>query len=430
MNEKRFHFLRDQIAHTSRYNLLLHKEIRKLQEYNALSENAQNELKEKRAEECIRHAIRHSSFYADFYKGRFSKNFSFQDFSSLPIINKWNIIANTKRLATVPMLLLKEGQTSGTSGTPMSVYRSWGDILRDNAYVWFYRSTHGLNIGDPIVIIRGKLARDQLYHYNKAENSLYLSAYMLSKSNTSLFAKMIIDFKPKAVCAWPGSVFTLVNLMSESGFRIHVPLVFTASESLYSFQRDKIEKYFNAKIFDYYGNGERSIALGQCEYGNYHEMPLYSINEFLDKGVITTSLISKAYPIIRYYIDDYFVMMQEICKCGRTKGVKNIDGRSDDAVVVADGSLVTGLSLVFRGVHHLLYAQIVQDYINEVQVNVVVTNAFSHADELQIYKQLKDKLGKTLVIRLNTVEEKDLIKSKSGKFQLVISNIKKHQRRE
>jgi phenylacetate-CoA ligase len=326
-------------------------------------------------------------------------------------------------ISTVPVRFLKQAFTSGTSGSPLVVYRSAVCILKENAYLWYFKISHGLNIGDPIISMRGNLDNKTLHYYNKSENTLYLSSYLLTKTNIKTYAQLIADFKPKGILSYPSSLFTLVNLLEETGLKAHIPLLFTSSETFYPFQKEKIEKVLGGKSFDWYGNAERSLALGQCEAGNYHEMPLYSINEFTGDGAIATSLINKSFPLIRYHVEDTFQMMTTECACGRGTGISSVEGRVDDVVMFYDGSQVGRLGLAFQGINNLRYAQIIQEDLAGITVNLVTTPEFTKADQDLILKKLKLRLNNSLIITFNKVQEDAIIKTKAGKYKLVISRL-------
>ena len=413
--------LKEQLLFLSKHNFMLEYEIDKIRQHEHLSEEEHTALKRKKALELIRFSKKHSAFYRNLYHDIDVEKEDVYD--QLPMIYKRDILLHKKEMCTTLPMFLKEGLTSGTSGTPLAVYRSPGSIIRENAYVWYFRSSHGLNVGDPIVSMRGKLDRSTLSYYNKAENVLFLSIYLLSAPNIRKYAQLIKEFQPKAICALPSSMYTFVNLLNQEGVDLHVPMVFTASSTLYPFQRDKIETTLSTKLIDWYGNAERTITLGQCAHGNYHEFPMYSLNEFRSDGVITTSLTNRSFPLIRYFVDDRFTMLNGPCPCGRTKAIRSIEGRFEDAVVLSDGTLVNGLGIGFQGIQHLQYAQIIQEEVNRIRVNLVTSPGFNKLDEGLILKRLQQRLNDSVGIEFFYVQEEDIVKSAAGKFTLVISRL-------
>lgn len=415
--------LKEQLLFLSKHNFMLQHEIEKIRQHEHLSEEEHTRLKTKKAIELVHFAKKHSSFYRNHYRNIDVENLTEEDYYALPMIFKRDILSHRNAMCTTMPLFLKEGLTSGTSGSPLSVYRSPGSIIRENAYVWYFRSSHGLNVGDPIVSMRGKLDSSTLSYFNKAENTLYLSIYLLSPAHIRKYAQLIKDFQPKAICALPSSMYTFVNLLNQEGVDLHVPKVFTASSTLYPFQRDKIENTLSTTLIDWYGNAERTITLGQCAHGNYHEFPMYSLNEFRRNGVVTTSLTNRSFPLIRYFVDDKFTLLDGPCACGREKAIRSIEGRFEDAVVLSDGSLVNGLGIAFQGIQHLQYAQIVQDQINQLNVNLVTAPGFTTDDQESILKRLRQRMNDSVEIRFHHVQEKDIIKTAAGKFTLVICKL-------
>jgi phenylacetate-CoA ligase len=305
----------------------------------------------------------------------------------------------------------------------LDIYRSAGAILKENAYVWQYRISKGLKLGDPFVSMRGALDNKTLQYYNKAENTLYLSSYLLSKANIRKYADLLRDFKPKAIFAFPSSLFTLCNLLEEAGLKVQVPYLFTSSETLYPFQRDRIQQVLGGRIYDRYSTAERTALLHECEHGNYHPAAKYALQEYTEKFVVSTSFINKGFPLIKYRIEDSFRFMDQPCACGKGAGIASIEGRVDDVVLLEDGTRIGRLGVAFQGIPNLQYAQIVQEGKNEINVNIVGTPVFGRADEDLLEKKLRKRLNGSIVINFNKVEEKDIIKTKSGKFKLVISKV-------
>lgn len=415
--------IKDSIAYYSRHNFLLLRQIVRLNELEKKDPREIQKLEEKEALKMIRFAAENSPFYKNLYAGIDLSGPFEEVYPKLPVITKADIRENETKIITDPVHILKKAHTSGTSGSPLNMYRSAGGILKENAYVWQFRLMHGLEMGDPIVSMRGVLDNKTLHYYNKAENTLYLSSYLLSKATIHKYANLLNDFKPRAILAFPSSLFTLSNLLEEAGLNVQVPLLFTSSETLYPFQREKIEKILSARIFDRYSTAERTILLHECDYGNYHKAPKYGYVEFLERGVITTGFINKAFPLIKYRIDDSFRFMDKPCACGRGIGIAAIEGRVDDVVLLEDGTRIGRLGVAFQGIPCLRYAQIIQEEKTAIKVNVVATPAFRKADQDLLEKKLRQRLNNSIVINFNRVDESEIIKTSSGKFKLVISKV-------
>jgi phenylacetate-CoA ligase len=158
-------------------------------------------------------------------------------------------------------------------------------------------------------------------------------------------------------------------------------------------------------------------------HGNYHAAAKYGISEFKEVGVVTTGFINKGMPLIKYRIDDTFRMMDKPCACGKGTGIQSIEGRVDDVVLLEDGVHVGRLGVAFQGIPYLQYAQIIQENRKGISVNIVTLPEFRKQDEELLEKKLRQRLNNTLSIHFNRVEEKDIIKTASGKFKLVVSKV-------
>ena len=168
---------------------------------------------------------------------------------------------------------------------------------------------HGYHLGDPVVSLRGTLNRNTFSYFDKSNNVLYLSSYHLKSERIDEYYKLIEEFKPKVIKAYPSSMHILSTELYKKGLKLDIPVAFTSSEVLHGFQKDIVERTLNTKIYDWYGNAEQTIALGQFEDELYREFPLYSHTEFENDHLITTSFINSAFPLIRYRVDDIVQML-------------------------------------------------------------------------------------------------------------------------
>lgn len=416
-------WLKERVDYWFHNNFYVRNQMKKFKKGEMLSSEYLESWKQKEFLKLVKKAKSSSPFYREVYAS-IDLNGSFEEvYQRLPVLYKDQVRANAKRIATVPLRFLKKAHTSGTSGSPLEVYRSPISMMKESAYLWHHRATHGYHLGEPLISMRGNLDNKTMYKFSKAENTLFMSSYLLSKKNIHKYAELINDFKPKAILAFPSSVFSLTTLSEEAGLSVHIPLIYTSSETLYPFMRERVEKGLNGKMFDWYGNAERTIALGQCRCGNYHEPPYYGVFEYTDKGVITTSLINQSFPLIKYYVDDTFKQMTTPCECGRGIGVSAVEGRVDDVIILPDGTRVGRLGVAFQGIGHLRYAQIIQETIQEITVNMVVEKGFNQQDEDLLKSKLRQRLNESLKIELKQVEEKDIIKTAAGKFKLIVSKV-------
>ncbi|MDF9796742.1 phenylacetate-CoA ligase [Catalinimonas alkaloidigena] len=374
----------------------------------------------------VKYAYANSSFYRSFYQQHgvdinTIKNIS--DLNKLPIITKDHIRQNVENILIGIKSFHKTAFTSGTSGTPLKVYRSYSSIIEEEAYIWCHREKFGHKVGMKAVALRADLDRNIFMELDPFSHTKLLSSYRLSEKTAEDYYEEIASYKPNAIYAFPSSVEILANFLLEKNKFLDVPLIFTSSETLYEFQREKIQKVFNARVVDWYGNAERSIALEENKEGIYNELPLYSINEYQDDHILTTGLINFSFPLIRYQVNDVLIPDQNSGK------VRQIIGRVDDAIELPDGTKVVRLGLVFKGLNGIDFAQIIQNTRTNIQINVVPSKSYEQKTKFKILDKIKLFIGNEIEIKVSTVTEKEIIKTERGKYKLVINNINSSEQR-
>ena len=226
--------------------------------------------------DLVNKAYRKSPFYRRFYDAHqvdISKIRSLEDIQRLPSITSEHIKSHADELFIGSRLNKLRAHTSGTTGSPMTLYRDYQSIMREGAYLWSHRMAFGYELGMKTVTLRGNLGKDRMESFDRSTNTLYLSSYNLSPNHAAWYYNRILAFQPYAILAYPSSLEILANYFQAMGKSLHVPLSFTSSETVYSYQRDKIEQCFRTKIVDWYGNAERTIALEQNAAGYYDAPP-------------------------------------------------------------------------------------------------------------------------------------------------------------
>ena len=149
---------------------------------------------------------------------------------------------------------------------------------------------------------------------------------------------------------------------------------------------------------------------------------MYSYTEFEDKHLITTGFINTVFPLIRYKVDDVVQLAPSsngICV------VEKIEGRDDDYVILKDGQKIGRLDLAFKQVNELLAAQIIQEKVGEIIVNLIPDKGFTKLHCESIEQNLRNLLGPDCLLRFEKIETNQLIRSDKGKFNLVVSQLKK-----
>ena len=419
-------YLKESIKYLLRSYPVIYPYVKEVERMYNMSHDELQERNERIFLNIFRKAYTKSSFYHKLYTEAGIKLEDIKclgDISKLPVVTKDMILHQSDALLTTSKWKLLKNRTSGTTGTPLTVFEDWKSIWREQAYFYCYRKRCGYTYGQPLVSLRGNLGKKDTMMYVHISNTLYLSSYNINEQTVWAYYKGIEKRSPRAIEGYPSSLYNLALLLKDKGLYCNIPVCFTSSENLLDFQRQLIEDRFHTKIFDHYGTTERTIRISESiKHDGYFEDPGYSINEYLKDRVISTSLINSAFPLIRYQSSDV-VILKENTKDERVS-IDRIQGRSGNCIKGKDGSIYNNAALTFilTYSHNIRYAQFIQKKNGKVLLNIVPEAVFSsqNLDELKQMIDLKIGLS-NLELEINLIKEQDLIYTTRNKYSYIIS---------
>jgi phenylacetate-CoA ligase len=323
---------------------------------------------------------------------------------------------------------LRKAYTSGTTGTPLVCYRDLYSVNFEHAMIWRQWRWSGFTIADRRVTLRGDMIvpaerkSPPFWQANPAERQLLMSSYHISESTIAAYLDALRGFAPAAIEGYPSAVYLLAVGLAERGESYPAKAVFTSSETLLDHQRERIEQVFRCKVFDLYGNTERTAAIGTCEEGSYHVFPDYALVEFIGGEILGTPLVNHAFPLLRYRSGDTADPGVGVCSCGRAMPVvAAIHGRCDAYVVTPEGRQIGRLDHIYKGVSHIRESQIVQKERDRVVLRVVAAPGYSPADEERLLKHAIERLGPAMRIEVERVDS--IPRTARGKFLAVVNEL-------
>lgn len=403
--------------------------------------------------ERLKAMLRHTEHYVPFYKRRFaaagfnSKDFKdFDDLCRLPILTKTDIQQHREEMISSYYKKedLVENRTGGSTGSPLIFYHNkerldsrQGATLRHNLWA-------GYRIGCKAAIIWGHQSDLSLFSSTKArvrkkliDRTLIVDAASFSEESLQAFIKRYKSFKPEVILAYANSLAALVEYCVERRVELPPPRsIITSAEVLTPENRELIEGYFQAPIFDRYGCREVSVIASECEaHEGLHINAENLFIEFVnDKGnvepgemgrVIVTDLGNYAFPFIRYEIGDLGSPAAGSCSCGRVLPLmKMVAGRTSDFLIAADGRRVSGTALTIllaARVPGVRQVQIVQKELHRLTFKLVTDQSFGTESESLIRKQVAHFFGGDMGFSLEFVPE--IPKEASGKYRFSICEI-------
>ncbi|HXP57199.1 MAG TPA: hypothetical protein VN847_19690 [Streptosporangiaceae bacterium] len=310
------------------------------------------------------------------------------DLARLPLLDRSQLITGAEQFLVYPDQLLWPARSSGTSGAPVTSYRTPGSSVFELSVLERQWSWFGLGRSPRRVILRGQFKTDPGEPPVKllpGANQLLVWSYGLTPETLPAIVSAIRDFHPDAIEGWPSAITVLASLLRDQGLTLPVRAIITSSEVMTTAQTDLMRAVFRGPIVDHYGQTERVAMAGSCEAGGYHLFPDYGIVELLpvpgieDRWeIVGTALHNWGFPLFRYRTGDHVRAADPgPCSCGRSfPALGRIDGRVEDCFASVDGRPLPMPSIILDDLANVRESQIAQRGPGRFEVRVVPTAGF------------------------------------------------------
>jgi phenylacetate-CoA ligase len=257
--------------------------------------------------------------------------------------------------------------TGGSSGEPLIFFIGKERVSHDVAAKWRATRWWGVDIGDPEIVVWGSPielgSQDRIRALrDKLLRTELLPAFEMSEAKLDGMLAAIRHRRPKMLFGYPSALSHIARHAEARGQRMDdlgVKVAFVTSERLYDEQRAAIERVFGCPVANGYGGRDAGFIAHQCPHGGMHITAEDIIVEIVDREgrvlppgqageIVVTHLATRDFPFIRYRTGDVAVLDDARCACGRgLPMLKEIQGRSTDFVVAADGTVMHGLALIY-----------------------------------------------------------------------------------
>lgn len=372
---------------------------------------------------------------------------SLEDIRQFPVLRKETVVEQGLRFVSTkyPKSLVRQAQTGGTTGKPITLYRDVFSIANEHAFVRRQYDWAGIKMGQRCAhlmarpIVDPKKTEGRLWDYDPFMKELVFSGYHLSRENAKRYLEVMKSFDVRAICAFPSAMNILCHAYGQMAEAPQIESIITTAETLPKALKHKIEQIFHCPVFDNYGSSERVCYIFTCEFGTYHLQIEYGLTEFLPVGsegtndyrIISTGFWNWAMPFIRYDTGDVVRLCDKQCPCGRHfRTVESVVGREGDEVVTRSGRHYGPAILTYlvRGTRNILESQIIQDRIDHVTIEFVPTENFSGKDLEDLHSSISKHLPYELGYDLKQVCK--IKRTSSGKLRPVVSRICKEDQIE
>ncbi|MCA9218190.1 MAG: phenylacetate--CoA ligase family protein [Planctomycetales bacterium] len=383
----------------------------------------------------VEHAIKNVPYYAE--TGIRVKDVrSVEDLHKLPVINKENVRANRSKFiaSNVHKREIVHCHTSGTTGAGLK-FLSTRDAIREQWAVWWrFRSTYGIPLHETCAYFGGRSvvpvqqAKPPYCRFNIPCGQLMLSAYHLSGNTVSSYVETLNRRQPKWFHGYPSFMSTLAQLMVENDLALDYSpkWVTTGSENMLDHQREAIYNAFGVTPAQSYGMSEAVANISERPNGALTVDEDFAYTEFVPNDghsyrVVGTNFTNLAMPLIRYEVGDLVTISDDDRMTG-WRTVSTLDGRQEDSIVTANGSVVGRLDHIFKDAVNVREAQIYQPDTSRLIVRIVPERNYGAGDEAALRQEFASRIGSGTLVQFDIVES--IEKTSRGKLRFVISDVK------
>jgi phenylacetate-CoA ligase len=368
---------------------------------------------------------------------------SLDDLRRLPVLARETVRENQDRLLSLsipPHRRIRAG-TTGTTGANLTVAYTeelardnWAFLLRQWAWAGVQPRQRRLTLFGAR-IVPAKRRDPPFWTHNLPERQVLLSIFHLSENTAPAYLAFLGKHQGEILEGFPSVLSLLADFVLLRSERIPMRVVFTTGEPLYPAIRAKIEKAFQARVFDSYGMTEYCGLIQQCERGWMHLAPEYGYLEILndhDEPValdeegyfVWTGFLNRAMPLIRYRIGDRGRWDGLPCSCGLAfPPIVPTITRESDILRSADGRLFSprALNQILKQSAALRFCQFIHDRPEHVIVRAVPSNGHAAEEMMEIRADLQKLLGPAMEVTAELAAAP--LSRPGGKIPLIVNQV-------
>lgn len=368
---------------------------------------------------------------------------SVADLQRLPFLTKALIRTHEPALRHERAQRLARFNTGGSSGEPLVFYIGAERVSHDVAAKWRATRWWGVDIGDPEIVVWGSPielgSQDRIRAWrDRLMRTTLLPAFEMSEARLDEFVRTIRARRPAMLFGYPSALSHIARHAEARGQRMDdlgIRVAFVTSERLYDDQRAAIARVFGCRVANGYGGRDAGFIAHECPEGGMHLTAEDIVVEIVDgEGrvlphgqsgeIVVTHLATRDFPFIRYRTGDVAVLSGRRCACGRGLPLlEEIQGRTTDFVVAADGTVMHGLALIYflRDLPWVQQFKIVQESLLRTRILVVADGELDAARQADIVHKAQARLGAQVDVVVERVAE--IPAEKSGKYRYVVSHV-------
>jgi phenylacetate-CoA ligase len=332
--------------------------------------------------------------------------------------------------------------TSGSSGIPFDIRRTWFDERRMNVFWVRQMMRQGIRPRHRIVILTGArtvASGDRLFIQRALAR---LGVFRTDRLNCLRPAEEIladlVHRRPDHLMGYGWAMLRVADAYVASGRRGFRPkAVHPFGEVVTPEMRQRLAEAYECPVHDIYGSYEFGMAALECrKHPYYHVSEDAVVLEVLRDGVPVregetgtltgTNLLAYAMPFIRFEIGDIATRGPDPCPCGwQGSTIGQLRGRMLDMFPLPGGCEIHPYQIVIIMVDHLadriFQYQLVQETIDRVVLYLVPTPGGMASGFPELVTAVERLLGSQVSFEIRMVAAIDF--ERSGKFRVSRSRV-------
>ena len=253
----------------------------------------------------------------------------------------------------------------------------------------------------------------------------------MSRETAPAYVAALRRYGSQWITGYGSAIAALARSAAEAGSAL-LPMraIIASGDTLLPEMRADIERFFQCKCFDHYGQSEGVAMAMECSSGRMHVLPAVGVIEIVRPDgspcrrgevgeIVATGLLNDAMPLVRYRLGDYAAYGEDdACPCGNPQPVlTRLEGRVDDYLVTRDGRKIGRLSTAIKRSPSIHSAQLVQEREGEVYLLVRPGDGYRSEDALAVRDDIFERIGD---VDLTVIEVPEIPKTPQGKTALVV----------
>jgi phenylacetate-CoA ligase len=347
------------------------------------------------------------------------------DIAAIPLITKSSLRESPVERRTVLRHGLRQANTGGTSGSPLSFFLENNFYAREWSHIHYLWKRIGYKPTSTKITIRGKNMTG-IYKYRFNQNEFLINSYYsYTREDYRQLMNVFKRYNTQYIHGYPSAIFNFIKEIAIDApflldfLRQNIKGIMFGSEFPSPHYRDFIENTLTKNTISWYGHTEGVILAAEL-YEKYVYVPLlsYGYTEAVKKDdqfhLVGTCFDNYAAPFIRYDTED--IINPSFGSSGLLESFEITEGRLGEFVIDRHNRKLSLTSLIF-GRHHQLF-----DKVNFIQVKQTVPGKiivyYSNNEQVENPSDLFDSTNLDLEVLFQQVREP--FKTSFGKIPLLI----------